>query len=51
MSFKEKYTTADVLSEKIALDKDSKEKDKIIISNDAMAIGEMLECLINTMRR
>ena len=51
MSFKEKYTTADVLSVEVLIDKNTKEKDKVILSNDAYAIGELLETLINTMRR
>ena len=49
MAFKDKYTTADNLEVSMLMDKDTKEKNKIIISNDAMAIGEMLELLCNKM--
>lgn len=43
--FKTKYTTADLKA------KDSEgEKDKIVLSNDAYAVGELLEILINTWR-
>jgi len=47
MAFRDKYTT-DAL---ILKDPDPKkpEKNKIILSNDALAIGELLECLINRM--
>ena len=51
MGFKEKYTTEDILNVEILIDKDTKEKDKHIISNDAMAIGELLETLSNRMVR
>ena len=40
----EKYTTSELKQ------KDEKEKDKIIISNDAYAICEHLNCLINKLR-
>ena len=49
MSFKDKYTTPDILDVAILMDKHTKEQDKIVISNDAMAIGEMLELLCNKM--
>ena len=61
--FSEKYTTAEKISkeedfvkllsveETESFSKDvSSEKTKIIISNDAMAIGELLELYINTVR-
>ena len=50
--FSEKYTTND----KIQKEKndnsivDKVENKKVVLSNDAMAIGEMLELLINTTR-
>ena len=50
--FSEKYTTA----EKVQKEKDDHtvvvkvEDKKTVLSNDAMAIGEMLELLINTTR-
>jgi len=47
MNFREKYTTADLIAEDKTPDK--KEKDKMILSNDALAIGELLECWINKM--
>ena len=61
MGFKDKYTTADLISEDISIktmqnlelglvvdDKTiSDEPNKMIISNDAYAIGEMLEELMN----
>ena len=63
MSFKDKYTRNDLVlaeqnvlssmkpDELDTLDKDFiKESDKIILSNDAFALGEALEALINTMR-
>jgi hypothetical protein len=40
-NFKDKYTTADLVLS------DAKEKDKVTLSNDAYAIGQLLECLIN----
>lgn len=49
MGFSDKHTTADKISKDSSQEK--KEKDKIVISNDAFALGELLECLINTMRR
>ena len=45
MVFRDKYTTADLIASDDTPDK--KEKTKIIISNDALAIGELLEVLIN----
>lgn len=42
MSFRDKHTTED-LKKKDPIS----EQDKIVISSDAMAIGELLECLIN----
>lgn len=51
MAFKDKYTTVDILDVAILIDKNTKEQDKIIISNDAMAIGEMLELLCNKLVR
>lgn len=47
MSFKDKYTTKEILDVEIILDKDTKEKDKMLLSNDAYAIGQLLETLIN----
>jgi hypothetical protein len=47
MSFKDKYTTANLITSDTSPDK--KEKDKVVLSNDAMAIGELLECFINKM--
>ena len=47
MGFKEKYTTQEFLDIEVLIDKDTKEKDKTVISNDAMAIGELLETLCN----
>lgn len=49
MGFKDKYTTREILDVELIIDKDTKEKDKVIISNDAYAIGELLECLANRM--
>jgi hypothetical protein len=58
--FKEKYTTTELVSKDVPLDpKDlglgaasyKPEKDKILLSNDAYAIGEMLEILINITAR
>ncbi len=49
MGFKDKYTTASLITSDISPDK--KEKDKIPLSNDAYAIGELLETLINTSRK
>ena len=48
LAFRDKYSTSELVAKDMSLEK--KEKDKIILSNDAMAIGEMLELLINTMR-
>lgn len=45
LAFRDKYTTSDIVAKDTSLEK--KEKDKIIISNDSMAIGELLETLIN----
>lgn len=47
MSFKEQYTTAELAASDIS--KEKIEKSKTVISNDAMAIGQLLECLINKM--
>ena len=53
MSFKESYTTSELVTKESTLDlKDLPkeyvlEKDKIILSNDAYAIGQLLETLIN----
>jgi hypothetical protein len=46
MGFKEVHTTIEKQKKEPIL-----EKDKIVLSNDAMAIGELLETLINTMRQ
>ena len=43
LNFKDTYTTSDL----ILIDDKDKEKDKIVLSNDAYAIGQLLECLIN----
>ena len=63
MGFKDKYTTEALLSKysvnmetsMVKLDTSDvvvdNEVDKIVLSNDAYAIGELLETLINTMRR
>lgn len=57
MAFADKYITADMMlvesSSMIASSPDSpalEVPEKILISNDAFAIGEMLELLSNTMR-
>jgi len=47
MGFKDKYTTKEILDVEILIDKNTKEKDKMILSNDAYAIGQLLETLIN----
>ena len=58
MGFKEQYTTAELVSKEVnylALLGESEvipkdvvyEQNKIVLSNDAFAIGQMLECLIN----
>lgn len=47
MSFKDMYTTKDVQDVEIILDPKTPELKKIVISNDAMAIGLLLELLIN----
>lgn len=44
VSVKEKYTTIELSS------KDVTEKDKIVLSNDAYAVCQLLEALINTKR-
>lgn len=49
MNFKDKYTTNDLISADLSISK--VEKDKTVLSNDAYAIGQLLETLINTMRR
>lgn len=42
MNFVDTYTTEDIKG------KDPiKEKDKLVLSNDAYALGKLLECLIN----
>lgn len=60
MAFIDEYTTGElVVSEELVrnstpellVDKAIPEKDKIVISSDAYAIGKLLETLINTMRR
>ena len=51
MAFKEQYTTAEIQNAALAIDKDTKEKEKTVLSNDAYAIGQLLECLINKMTR
>jgi hypothetical protein len=45
MNFKDKYTTED----KIKADTKGKEKDKSVITNDAFALGELLEQLNSNM--
>jgi hypothetical protein len=45
-SFTEKYTT-----DALMLADSKGEKDKTVLSNDAYAIGQLLECLINKMSR
>jgi hypothetical protein len=45
MSFKDKYTTADLST------KDQSEKDKVILSNDAYVVAELLEKLLIRMER
>lgn len=47
MNFTEKYTTA----EKIAADKEGKEEKKTSLSNDAFAIGEMLNAVIHKLEQ
>lgn len=47
MTFKDEYTTKDVLDVEMILDPKTPESKKTVISNDAMAIGQLLECLIN----
>ena len=44
---KDQYTTADTLAVEILIDKDTPEKDKIVLSNDAFAVCQLLETLIN----
>jgi len=51
MSFKDKYTTNEKLSIAVLIDKDTKEKDKVVLSNDAYAIGELIETLTNMLVR
>ena len=51
MGFKDKYTTKGLLDVAILIDKNTKEADKMLVSNDTYAIGEMLELLINKMVR
>lgn len=51
MSFKDQYTTKEILDVELILNKDTKEKNKIILSNDAYAIGQLLETLTNKMVR
>lgn len=46
MSFKEKYTTAE-----LAAKGDDKEKVKTVLSNDFYMLGQQLECLINKLVR
>ena len=41
MNFKNQYTTSELIA------KDDKEKSKIVLSNDAYAIGQLLETLCN----
>lgn len=43
MSFKDKYTTSELITKDTSPDK--KEKDKTIISTDAYAIGELLDSI------
>ena len=47
MSFKEQYTTADLITSDNSPEK--KEKNKIQLSNDFYMLGQQLECLINKM--
>jgi hypothetical protein len=54
MSFKTQYTTSDLILSEASmkpeeLPKDNLEKDKVVLSNDAYAIGQLLECAINKM--
>jgi hypothetical protein len=56
--FKDEYTTTDLVLEESLVLNDSvveenpvnPEKDKIVLSNDAYAIGQLLESLINALR-
>lgn len=48
MNFKDKYTTADLIAADLSPSKE--EKDKTVLSNDAYAIGQLLETLINMTR-
>lgn len=45
MSFKDKYTTDDLILKDNSVDK--KEKSKTVLSNDFYMLGEYLECIIN----
>lgn len=45
MSFKEKYTTQDLITSDKSLDK--LESKKIVLSNDAFVVAELLEHLID----
>ena len=47
MGFASKYTTAEKVAADTSIDK--KEKDKTSLSNDAFALGELLETLTNVM--
>lgn len=49
MKFKDKFTTKELIDADLSQSKI--EKDKTVLSNDAYAIGQLLETLINTMRR
>ena len=48
MVFHENYTTTEKISKDDSPEK--KESKKIVLSNDAFAVGELLELLINTTR-
>ena len=45
MSFKDEYTTDDLITSDTSPEK--KEKDKTVLSNDFYMLGQQLECLIN----
>ena len=45
MSFKEQYTTSDLITSDTSPEK--KEKDKIVLSNDFYMLGQYLELLSN----
>lgn len=49
VSFRDKYTTSDLVAKDDTLEK--KEKDKLVISNDSYALNEVLETLTNILLR